>query len=133
MKLPQITGHSGCEGTPRDSLASIDRAEALGADAVEVDVRCGIDGILRISHDRLANPDAGEKPTLAEVFQRLETTSLRLNCDIKEPFAIPETLKMARRFGFDRSRLILSGSVSAELLVLEPEVGEKASVYLNIE
>ena len=45
MKMPQITGHSGCEGTPRDSMASIERAAALGADAVEVDVRRGSNGI----------------------------------------------------------------------------------------
>lgn len=133
MKLPQITGHSGCEGTARDSLASIDCAEALGADAVEVDVRCGTSGIVRISHDRLTNLAAEEKPTLEDVFRRLETTGLRLNCDIKEPFAIPEVLRMAGCFGFDRTRLILSGSVSAELMVLEPEIGEKSSVYLNIE
>lgn len=133
MKLPQITGHSGCEGTPRDSMASIDRAEALNADAVEVDIRCGADGILRLSHDWLPESEYREKPTLEAVFRRLAQTNLRLNCDIKEPFAIPETLKLAQRFGFDRSRLILSGSVSAELLALEPVIGERASVYLNIE
>ena len=133
MKMPQITGHSGCEGTPRDSMASIERAAALGADAVEVDVRRGSDGILRISHDRLKEPDLQEKPTLEAVFQRVASTDLRINCDIKEPFAIPGTLELAGKFGFDRSRLILSGAVSPESLMLEPTLAEKASIYLNIE
>ena len=34
-----ITAHSGCEGTPENSLASIEKGIALGADCVEIDVR----------------------------------------------------------------------------------------------
>ena len=131
--MPMITGHSGCEGTPRDSMESLERAIQYGADAVEMDVRRAADGTLYISHDRQYGAAVREKATLEDVFRRLRNTDLKLNCDIKEPFALCETLDIAERFGFGPDRLILSGAVSPEQLAIEPTVVERASVFLNIE
>ena len=39
MRIPMITAHSGCEGTARDSLDSVECAIRLGADVVEMDIR----------------------------------------------------------------------------------------------
>ncbi|MCI8443217.1 MAG: glycerophosphodiester phosphodiesterase [Provencibacterium sp.] len=133
LKLPLITAHSGCEHTPRDSMDSIDCAIALGADAIEMDIRRAEHGLLYISHDRQQGSAVNEKETLESVFRRIQHTALRFNCDIKEPSALYGTLEMAKRFHFGPDRLILTGSVSPEMLALEPEIMEQASVYLNIE
>ena len=80
-----VTAHSGCEGTPRDSLESVFRAVQCGADAVEVDVRMDETGILRISHDHKKTlEEYTQCNTLQEVFAAVAQTSLRVNCDMKE-------------------------------------------------
>lgn len=133
MQIPYITAHSGCEGTPRDSMDAIEQAVALGADIVEMDVRRAQDGVLRISHDPLSLEEYAEKPTLLEVFRRLAGTGLSLNCDVKEQAALYDTLKLAASMGFDRERLILSGCTSPEQLVRDPSLRERARIYVNIE
>lgn len=133
MDIPIITGHSGCEQTPRDSMESIERAIACGADAVEMDVRRAPDGTLYISHDRQTQEGTAKKPTLEDVFRRLRDTRLMLNCDIKEPFALCGALDLAAGFGFGPERLIVTGYVSPEQLALEPAIAERAGVFLNVE
>lgn len=128
-----ITAHSGCESTLQDSMESVERAIELGADAIEMDVRRADGGLLYISHDRKCGDEILEKISLESVFERIKDTNLKFNCDIKEPFALPSTLDMAKRFGFGPDRLILTGAVSPEELAHEPFITERASVYLNIE
>ena len=53
MPVPYITAHSGCENTPQDSMASVEKALVQGADIVDMDERKAPDGVLRISHERL--------------------------------------------------------------------------------
>lgn len=133
MKKPLITAHSGCEQTLQDSMDSIERAIALGADVVEMDIRRAADGTVYISHDRQYGDAVREKVTLEDVFYRIQDTDLKINCDIKESFALCDTLDLAERFHFGSDRLILSGSVSPEQLAMEPAITECASVYLNTE
>lgn len=133
MRMPYITAHSGCEGTPRDSLESVERAVRLGADIVEMDVRRGPDGVLRVSHDPLTGEGYEKKPPLEAVFLRLRGTGLSLNCDMKEPAALYGALDMAASFGFDRERLILSGCASPEQIARDPALTRRARLYVNVE
>lgn len=130
---PWITAHSGCENTPQDSMDSVEYAIRSGADAVEMDIRRAPDGTLYISHDRREGEEIGRKITLEAVFRRIAGTELKINCDIKEPFAIPGVLTLAKQYSLGKDRLILTGAVSPELLAMEPSVTENASVYLNVE
>lgn len=131
---PQITAHSGCEGTERDSLESIKIAIDLGVDAVEVDVRKSPDGTLRISHDRKASSAMYEQvPRLEEVFAMLRSTRLSVNCDLKEREHLYDVLALALKYGFGPDRLILTGSVSPEQLAYDGDIRFRASVHMNIE
>lgn len=47
-----ITAHSGADGTKENSLEFVAYAMQTGADALEVDVRMGENGILILSHDK---------------------------------------------------------------------------------
>jgi glycerophosphoryl diester phosphodiesterase len=52
MKLPLVTSHAACKGhAPENTLAGIERAIALGADAIEIDVHCTADGVPVLLHD----------------------------------------------------------------------------------
>lgn len=133
MLKPWITAHSGCEETARDSMESVECALALGADAIEMDIRRAPDGLLYISHDRRTGSEIAEKHTLEAVFQRIADTPMKFNCDIKEPFAIPGVVQMAKQYGLGPDRLILTGAVLPDLLEEEPWVTQACSVWLNVD
>jgi len=105
-KGPLVISHAGCAGhAPENTLAGIVRALALGAEAVEVDVRATADGVPVLMHDetldrttdghgplrsyplaRLRRLDAGSDervPTLAEAVAQLAGRAL-LVAEIKE-------------------------------------------------
>ena len=52
MGETMITAHSGADGTKENSLEFVAYAMQTGADALEVDVRMGENGILILSHDK---------------------------------------------------------------------------------
>lgn len=128
-----ITAHSGCEGTERDSLESIEKALQYNADAIEIDVRRAQDGVLRLSHNLLSEDEYKSKALVADAFDRIKNTDLLVNCDIKEPAALYYTLDLAASFGLTRERLIITGCTSAEQLVRDPHLVDKAQVFANIE
>lgn len=127
-----ITAHSGCEGTPRDSVESIDRALECGAELIEVDVRRDENGVLRISHNQISQEEYETKPTLREVFEKIKDTPLGINCDIKETYLIPDVLKLAEEFGFGPGRLIMTGEVTPHDLTQIKDLNRKADIYMNI-
>ncbi|MDR6551694.1 glycerophosphodiester phosphodiesterase family protein [Paenibacillus qinlingensis] len=51
MTYPLLTAHTGCMGTPDNSLFSIETALSSGADIVEEDILVTSDGVLVLSHD----------------------------------------------------------------------------------
>lgn len=76
-----ITAHSGADGTKENSLEFVAYAMQTGADALEVDVRMGENGILILSHDK-TDEDAVR---LADVFCMMgKYPGMRINCDLKE-------------------------------------------------
>lgn len=131
MDRTAITAHSGCDGTDRDSLASVEQGITLGADCVEVDVRMDAKGRLRLSHD--ARADYQGAACLEDALRRAAEAGIRVNCDLKQPSALYPTLLMADRCGLSREQLVFSGSVSLDLLAADAAVARRAQVYLNIE
>jgi glycerophosphoryl diester phosphodiesterase len=52
MRLPLVTSHAACKGhAPENTLAGIESALRLGADAIEIDVHCTSDGAVVLIHD----------------------------------------------------------------------------------
>ena len=52
MRAPLVTSHAACKGhAPENTLAGIERALALGADAIEIDVHCTSDRVPVLLHD----------------------------------------------------------------------------------
>ena len=133
MRIPYITAHSGCEGTPQDHMETVELALQLGAEVVEMDVRRAQDYTLRISHDALSLEGYAQKPTLEQVFDRIRDTELKINCDIKEPGVLHDVFRLAEQAGLGKDRLILSGCTSPEQLARDHTLVQKATVLLNVE
>lgn len=130
MEKVRITAHSGCDGTEDNSMESVLKGIRLGADAVEVDVRRHGRGLF-LSHDPLT--EGKEYVPLYRVFDRIRHSELAVNCDLKEPGCLYPVLELAEEKGLEKEQLILSGSVSCDLLAQDPEIGRRATVYLNLE
>jgi len=105
---PIITAHSGCEGTPDNSLEHIRTAIASGADAFEIDIHTGDNGVLILTHDA---PDGSDKiPTLAEAFELTAAhPAVCVNCDLKEEFLKAPVIALAKEYGLE-SRIVFTGS-----------------------
>ena len=92
--MVHITAHSGCDGTPDNSLEFVRHALQTNADALEVDVRKTKDGILAISHDAIL--DDQDAPALDAVFALVAQTDKWINCDLKEPDLENAVIDLAR-------------------------------------
>jgi glycerophosphoryl diester phosphodiesterase len=90
-----VTAHTGCEKTPQNSLVSVDKAFASGADIFEVDIRFDKNGIPVLSHDA---PKGGE-PKLEEVFAKLsKNKNIRCNLDLKCTDNLKEIAVLAKKY-----------------------------------
>ncbi len=126
-----ITAHSGCEGTPDNSIASIETGIALGADCVEIDIRMDAQGKLWLTHD-LPALFSGLTP-VEDAFALIQKSGISVNCDLKEYEALLPTLKLAEKYGIGPDRLIFSGSVDTALLEENPEIARRSQIFLNSE
>lgn len=106
-----VTAHSGCEGTPDNSLAYVRHALQGQADALEIDVHRRRSGELYISHD----PSEAAQPNLQEVFSLLRGSGRKLNCDLKEPGLEQAVLALAEQSGVGQ-QILFSGEVAWEAL-----------------
>ncbi len=131
MHKIMITAHSGCEGTPDNSLASIETGIALGADCVEIDIRADHAGKLWLTHDR--PQDYADLVPLEEAFALIRKSGIAVNCDLKEYGALLPTLELADKYDISKDQLIFSGSVDTTLLEEKPEIARRSRIFLNSE
>ena len=115
-----ITAHSGCEGTPDNSLASVKKGIASGADCVEIDVRADGHGKLWLTHD--LPEDFSALVSLEEAFALIRDSGIAVNCDLKEYDALLPALALADQCGIAPDKLIFSGSVDTKRLEAYPEI-----------
>lgn len=133
MQKTQITAHSGCENTQRDSLDAIAKAVTCQAEAVEMDVRLDGSGTLRVSHNCLTDEEYQGKPLFETVLAQVAPTKLRLNCDIKEQAALYRTIDMAYQYGLTKERLIITGCTDPVQLVRDPGIAAATTCFINLE
>ena len=104
---PIITAHSGCEGTPDNSIEHIRTAIASGAEAFEVDIHY-VNGELILTHD---TPEGESKvPTLADAFALASAhPSICVNCDLKQDRIKDKVIALAKEYGME-DRILFTGS-----------------------
>ena len=131
MSNVMITAHSGCEGTPDNSLLSVMTAIEVGADAAEVDVRLFGDRQLYLTHDDAV--DTANLVPLRAAMAAARDGGIGLNLDLKMYEALIPTLDLAEEVGLAPKRTILSGSVNVEWLLKDASIGKRAEIYINSE
>ena len=106
-----ITAHAGAENTPPNTAESLRILLALGADAVEVDVR-RVNGLLILSHDEpILNKSVF---TLAEALGQLrDAPGAMMNVDVKHEGMIVEVQQLAREYGVT-DRLLFTGDIGGD-------------------
>ena len=131
MKHILITAHSGCEGTPDNSMESIYKGIELGADCIEIDIRMDPEGKLRLTHN---------EPECWDDLIELETAlpvilngGTAVNCDLKEEKLLYPVLEALESAGFPREKMVFSGSVNVALLKADPTIVQRARIFLNLE
>lgn len=111
MEWTMITAHAGAENTPANALEGIRALCAVGADAIEMDVR-DIGGQLVLSHD--ARAEAAGLTTLADALREVaKHDGLKVNLDLKHFGLTRAVAGQAQAFGL-LDRTILTGDVSDE-------------------
>lgn len=130
MKKTLITAHSGCEGTPDNSMESIMKGIELGADCVEIDIRMDEAGALWLSHD---TSNYASAVPLEQAFSLIARSGICVNCDLKEERALYPVLDLAEKCRLNKERLIFSGSVNPSALIADSSIVRRARIFLNSE
>ena len=115
-----ITAHSGCEGTPPNSLAHMEAGIDSGAEMIEVDIRAEGD-LLYLSHD--VAPDPTACVSIETFFERIAAVpGLHVNCDVKTDGLIVAVMEAARRFGV-ADRIVFTGACNHQNALIEAQGG----------
>lgn len=118
-----ITAHGGALGTGRNTARYFDRVADYAADALEIDVRKRGD-LLYISHLPALFPK--RKITLAEAFDRVRESGLRINCDLKQRGMVRAVLDLAKSKGI-ADKVYFTGTASLE----DSDELDAGEVWLN--
>lgn len=125
----EITAHSGCDGTPDNSMEFVKYALASEGNCLEADIRRNKEGELILSHDETTE----ETVKLGQVFELLkEKPEKKINCDLKTPGLEVPVYQLAKEYGVD-GQLIYSGAVSSFFMKVRMEKYPEVRVYWNIE
>ena len=131
MTKTMITAHSGCEGTPDNSMAHILKGIELGADCIEIDINMDAQGAMWLTHNLLE--DYSNCVPLDEALRVIYESGLVINCDLKAENLLYPVLEAAEAAGFQREKLAFSGSVNVDLLKKDPSIAKRARIFLNLE
>lgn len=129
--MTRVVGHRGAAGlAPENTVRGFERAVAVGADAVEFDVRACADGTPVVVHDRTVDRttdgsgrvdaltvdelralDAGDGepvPTLADAVDALAAHDVELHVELKERGLAGAVLKCVRSAGVADRTVVIS-------------------------
>ncbi len=108
LAYPIITAHSGCEGTPDNSIEHIRTAIASGVECFEIDINAAPDGTLYLTHDQPASYDG--VPLFEDCLKLAAADGkILINCDMKNEFLKTPVIALAKKYGME-SRIIFTGS-----------------------
>ena len=124
---PLITAHSGCMGTPQNSIASVVKGIESGADFIEVDLNFTKDGTPVLSHDK---PKGGEELYKNALDVLKKNPKVEFNLDVKSTANLKEAIAMAKKAGV-ADRIFFSG-VKEEFVAEFKKQCPGARFYYNV-
>lgn len=121
---PQVWAHRGASAyAPENTIEAFVLAAEQGADGIELDVQLSADGELVVIHDETTDRTAGQPgtvagltvaelrridpriPTLAEVFDAVRPTRMRVNVELKNGINFYPGIEQKALAAIDRSGL----------------------------
>ena len=127
--MSKITAHSGCDGTPDNSMEFVRYVLGSEGDCLEVDIRKNQNEELILSHDETVEGAV----KLSQVFELLkEKPEKKINCDLKTPGLEVSVYQLAKEYGVER-QLIYSGAVGISFMETRLKKYPEVQVYWNIE
>ncbi len=118
---PLVIAHAGGEGLgPENTVAAMERSLAAGADALDVDLRMTVDGVIVARHDRdVATTTDGsgnvDSLTWAQI-QQLDAAARWDGAPVDDAVRVPSLEQVLQRFPDER--------ISLELKQVEPSMAE---------
>jgi len=131
VHLPEgftVTAHSGCEGTPDNSMEFIRKGVEINAQILEVDVTFRADGTPVLIHKEQADSDEGLLFDEAVRYISENSDTVRLNLDLKSTANLSGIVEILDRYGM-RERCFYTG-VNADFVEAVRADGE-LPYYLN--
>ena len=93
-----VTAHTACEGADDNTLESISRGAAAGADIVEIDLHFLPDNTPVLKHDAPTASEAGKLPTMESALELLSTLNVRMNIDVKSTADMLAVAALAEKY-----------------------------------
>ncbi|HOO22639.1 MAG TPA: glycerophosphodiester phosphodiesterase [Clostridia bacterium] len=124
-----ITAHTGCEKTPENSLESIVKGIASGANVVEFDIRFLEDGTPVLCHDE--DEKSYSSVTAPAALALLAQYSCKVNLDLKETSHLENLAYFVELYDLG-DRCFFTG-VSADMVDDVKEKAPEIPYYLNIK
>lgn len=124
-----VTAHSGSNGTPDNSIESIENAIAVKADVVEFDVRFRPDGTPVMAHDPVLSNKRGV--LIEDAFRAVtkKGVTIQLNLDIKETSNLEELQMLVETYKLEE-RAFLTGVGENDIETVQTKC-PKLRYYLN--
>lgn len=94
-----VTAHTGSMGTPDNSVESVEKAIAIGADVVEFDVRFRPNGTPVMAHDSVESDAEGVPIEEALKVLSHEDVNIKINLDVKETDNLSALQDMVKQYG----------------------------------
>lgn len=154
-KFPWITAHTGCMGTPDNTMESALVGLQSGADFIEVDIRCTKDGVAFLAHDSVVKTESGklinvydltleelkalykqngiphEVAVLDEVLDQVRFYDKKINLDLKGPMAANAMVKSVRKMNM-KDWVVVSGC-TFEIAYFFKNSYPELDLYLNTD
>lgn len=123
-----VTAHTGCCGTPDNSLEAIETAVKYGADTVEFDLQFTSDGEPVLSHDA----PKGNNITLDEAFKKISTyKNITVNVDVKTTAHLEKVKPLADKYGIT-DRIFYTGIFEENVSAVKKDSPE-IPYFLNVK
>ena len=122
------TAHTGCVGTPDNSLEAIKTGAECGADIVEFDLYFTKDDEPVLSHDK----PTGNEFTLDQAFEKVsEYEDLKVNVDLKSYGSLEKVVECAEKHEI-KDRIFFTGIFSEDVEAVKKACPD-IEYYLNYE
>ena len=126
-----ITAHTGCMGTPMNTIESIRKGIACGADTVEIDLHFTEAGVPVLSHDKPKKD--GKYELLANAFRELaKHPGIKCNVDVKSTSHLDVVKRMAEEVGV-LDRIFYTGLAGDRDVAETKRQSSGVPFYMNVK